>query len=243
MLKRPFYIIAVLLLSLQIAGCGIIDYFYLPPAEDTAQDLFDAGNDAMRDKDYAAALKYYSQLKDNYPFSPYALEAELSLADCHYLDEEWLQAAEAYKEFEAMHPRHEAIPYVLYNIGMADLNSYPSIDRPTGALEESYSYFARLRESFPGSEYAEKAADPMAQCRRLMAEHELYVGDFFFRTERYGAALLRYNEIIDKFSDVEEIHAHAVEKAKAAFIMRGQAEAEANRRAREGSWHDWFGWL
>ena len=233
----------IFVLAVLLNGCGIIDYFYLPPPEDTAQELFEAGNDAMREKNYLAASGYFSKLNDNFPFSPYAVEAELSLADCYFLDEEWGMAAEAYKEFETLHPRHEAIPYVLYNIGMANLNGYPSIDRPSTQVEEAYSYFSRLRESYPTTEYATVAAEKMKECRKLMAEHELFYADFYFRMERYASALSRYQTIIRDFPDVPEIHSHAEVKAKAAFVKDREQRAESTREKREGSWKQWFGWL
>lgn len=140
-----------------LSGCGIIDYFFLPPPEDTAQELYEGANDAMRDKNYSQAAEYYLKLKDNYPFSPYTVEAELALGDALFLNEKYPEAAEAYKDFESLHPRHEAIPYVLYQVGMADLKSFISVDRPTTAVQESIEYFSRLRETYPNSEYAQKA--------------------------------------------------------------------------------------
>lgn len=243
MVKNSLRLLLLLLMVGTVSGCGIIDWWYLPPAEDTAQELFEAGNDAMREKDYISASGYYSKLKDNFPFSPYSVEAELSLADCYFLDEEWDMASDAYKEFEMLHPRHQAIPYVLYNIGMANLNGYPSIDRPATQVEEAYSYFQRLRESYPHTEYAEIATEKMAECRRILAEHELYYADFYFRTERYASALARYQVVIRNYPDVPELHAHADLKAKAAFVKNREQQAEATRKQREGSWRDWFDWL
>lgn len=243
MAKTPLRLLSILVLTGMLSGCGIIDYFYLPPPEDTAQELFEAGNDAMREKDYVTASGYFSKLKDNFPFSPYAVESELSLADCYFLDEEWGLAAEAFKEFEALHPRHEAIPYVLFNIGMASLNGYPSIDRPSTQVEEAYSYFQRLSESYPNTEYAEVAREKMAECRRLMAEHEMFYADFYYRMERYTSALTRYQVVIRDFSDVPDLYEHAQVKAKAAFVKDREQRAEGTRRSREGSWRDWFNWL
>jgi outer membrane protein assembly factor BamD len=233
----------VLLLLVLLNGCGIIDYFYLPPPEDTAQELFEAGNDAMQEKNYLGASAYFNKLKDNFPFSPYAVEAELSLADCFFLNEDWGQAVEAYKEFEALHPRHEAIPYVLFFIGMANLNGYPSIDRPTTQIEEAYSYFNRLRESYPNSEHAAQAEEKSKECRKLMAEHELFFADFYYRMERYASALSRYQVIIRDYADVPDIHSHATTKARAAFIKDKEQRAEGTREKREGSWKDWLDWL
>ena len=67
----------------------------------------------MSEKNYVDAQQYFSKLKDRFPFSPYALKAELALADAYYLDEQYLMALDNYKEFEALHPSNENIPYVL----------------------------------------------------------------------------------------------------------------------------------
>ena len=236
-----FMLAAVLVTNL--TACGVIDLFYLPVPEETAQELFEAGNDAMRDKDYSAAIGYYTKLKDNYQFSPYTIEAELSLADAFFLDEEWVPAIESYKEFESLHPRHEAIPYVLFNIGMASRHTYRSIDRPITPIEDAYSYFKRISEAYPDSEYAEQAREKMAECRRLMAEHELYIADFYYRIGKYGSAWSRYKNLVEQFKDVPDIYSHAEEKGQAAFIKHREDQARETREKREGSWKQWFDWL
>lgn len=200
-----------------LSGCGIIDYFFLPPPEDTAQELYEGANDAMRDKNYSQAAEYYLKLKDNYPFSPYTVEAELALGDALFLNEKYPEAAEAYKDFESLHPRHEAIPYVLYQVGMADLKSFISVDRPTTAVQESIEYFSRLRETYPNSEYAQKADVEIVNARRIIAEHELYLGDVFWNMKKYGPAWRRYTYIVGNFRDVSDVREHAQQKALAAY--------------------------
>lgn len=232
-----------LFLCLSMAGCSVVDSVLLPDPEESAQDLFEAGNDAMLEKDYLASIKHFTKLKENYPFSPYTVEAELSLADAYFLDGEWLMASEFYKEFESLHPRHTAIPYVLYQIGMSNMNSYRSVDRPPTFVREAYAYFTRVQDSYPDDEYAEKSAEQIKKCRRLLAEYEIYTGDFYFRTENYGAAWLRYKVVVDSYKDIEDLHRYASEKIHAAYLLRSQKEAEEERRAREGSWKDWFNWL
>lgn len=110
---------------------------------------------------------------------------------------------------------------------MANLNGYPSIDRPTLQLEDAYSYFRRLRETYPGTEYAEAAAGkdgPMPG--KLMAEHEMYVADFYFRMGRYTSSLARYRDVMREFKDVPEVTEHAELKAKASFIKESEQQAE-----------------
>ena len=236
-------VLLLAVLSFSLSGCGIIDWIYLPPSENTAQELFEAGNDAMREKNYSSAIDYYTKLKDTFQFSPYTIEAELSLADAYFLDEEWLAAIDAYKEFESLHPRHEAIPYVLFNIGMAARNTYKSIDRPITPIEEAYSYFKRLADTYPDSEYAVQGRAMMAGCRKLMAEHELFIADFYFRMGKYGSAWMRYRNVVENFKDIPEAYAYAESRTQAAFIYSKERQAEETREKREGTWKEWFNWL
>ena len=240
---KYFRLSIMTLCFVMISGCGILDYFFLPPPDDTAQELYENANDAMRDKDYVTAAENFQRIKDNFPFSPYTLEAELSLGDAYYLDEEYAMAVDAYKEFEMLHPGHEAIPYVLYQIGVSSLKSFRSIDRPTTMLQEAIEYLTRLMDSHGDTEYAAKAPAVITQCRALMAEHELYIGDVFWNSGRYGAAWRRYSYILDEFKDVPEVYKHAEEKSLAAYYRYREEQSRETRERVEGSWKNWFRWL
>ncbi len=241
--KKILHALCALLAMVCLSGCGVIDYFYLPPPEDTAQELFETANDDMAQKDYVAAVERYNKLRDAYPFSPYTVQAELSLADAYFLDEEYDEAVEAYKDFESLHPRHEQIPYVLYQIGAARLKGFVSIDRPTTNLQEGYEYFDRLAQSYPGTDYAQKAPEHMLALRKLMAEHELYIADVFFNMKKYGPAWRRYTYVVDNFKDVPEVAGHANTKGLAAYHEYTNQQGQEKREKREGSWKEWFEWL
>ncbi len=236
-------ILAILAPYLLLTGCGIIDMIYLPPSEDTAQEIFEAANDAMGEKNYVRAVELYNKLRDTYPFSPYTIDAELSLADAYFLDEEYELAAETYKDFESLHPRHQAIPYVVYQTGMSLLNQFRSIDRATTILEEAYACFARVCEMYPDTPYVRGAQEKMLKCRQLMAEHELYIADVFWHMKKYGVAWRRYEYVAKNFGDVPEVSDHAKEKALAAYHNYREKGAKEIREEREGSWKKWFKWL
>ncbi|MDR2743975.1 MAG: outer membrane protein assembly factor BamD [Desulfovibrio sp.] len=229
---------------LAVAGCGVIDMIYLPPAEDTAEEISEAANEAMSEKNYVRAAELYNKLRDTYPFSPYAIDAELSLADAYYLDEEYGLASESYKDFESLHPRHTAIPYVLYQTGMSLLKEFRSIDRTTIELQDAYDYFNRLRQTFPDSQYVKSAEEHMVECRRLMAEHELFVADVFWHMKKFGPAWRRYTYLSENFTDIPEVAEHAREKGKAAYYYYKEEEGREVRAERQGSWNKWFkSWL
>ena len=108
------------------SGCSALkkswDALFGSEETGTAQELAWDGMDAYEDGNYKDAIEYFQKLKDWYPFSKYANLAELKIADSHYHLEEYDEAIFAYEEFEKLHPRNEAIPYVIYQIGRSYYN-------------------------------------------------------------------------------------------------------------------------
>lgn len=235
------FVIGVMLFGL--SGCGFIDYYLLPPAEDTAQELYEAGVEAMAAKNYSDATEYFQKLKDRYPFSPYAPKAEIGLGDANFLDGEYPFAADVYQEFEALHPRHEMIEYVLYQIGMSNYLSFTSIDKPLNRIHTASEYFRRLVENYPDSKYASEAKHYIVECRRKLAEHEIFVADFYWRSERYGAAWERYLFVAVNYADLPEVVSYAGKRAQLAYLRHQQTLSEEERERIQGSWKQWFDWL
>lgn len=235
---------ALLALTLcTVTGCGFIDYFLVGPPEDTAQELFEAGVDAMHAKEYGKASDFFSKLKDRYPFSPYTPLAELGLGDALFMNEKYQEAVDAYKEFETMHPTHEETPYALYQIGVAYFKMFQSIDLPMANIQEGLEYFYRVEESYPGTKYAEGSKQYVVKCRRLMAEHELFVADFYWRATRYVSAWKRYEYVGENFGDLPDIKDYARRRAEFAYYEYQKTLSTKERERIQGSWKRWFDWL
>ena len=91
-MNRFFY--PLLFLALLASGCG-----FASQSLDTPRELSEAGYEAMQSGKYDKAVKLYEKLKDRFPFSPYTVSAELSLADAYFLGKKYAMATEAYKKF------------------------------------------------------------------------------------------------------------------------------------------------
>ena len=240
---RKLLLMGMLLCSLALSGCAFIDEYFLPTAEDTVQEVFEAGNDAMREKNYKQAATYFGRIKEEHPFSPYALRAELALADAHFLDEEYWMAAEAYRDFETLHPRHEAIPYILYQLGVSLRKTYTSIDRSATEVKEAQEYFTRLQQEYPDTEYGRQAAEQIAACRKTLAQREIFIANVFWGMENYQAAHSRFQHVVETYPDAKEEADYARTKGEAAYLKFRQNNSQAIREYQEGSWKDWFRWL
>ncbi|GAB6060882.1 outer membrane protein assembly factor BamD [Desulfonatronum parangueonense] len=232
-----------LLLTFFISGCGIIDYYFLTPPEDTAQELAQAGFEAMEAKEYRQAITFFTKLKDRYPFSPFTSAAELALADAYFLSEQYEAAVQTYLEFESLHPGHESIPYVLFQVGMSYLKQFRSIDRPTDNLHLAIQYFTRVQQMFPDTVYARDASEFITQARTRIAEHELFVADFYWRRGQYGPAWRRYQQVSNEFADIDEIAEYAARQGDFAYYRFQKQQSREDREEREGTWKRFLDWL
>ena len=189
-------LVAAIILS---GGCSL---FKKAKDERPAHILAETGMAAYRDGSYRKAIENFEQLRDWYPFSKYSILAELKIADAYFKLEEFEDAAVAYEEFENLHPRNEAIPYVVYQIGRCHFDRIDTVDRDQNQTRRALETFQRLISRYPNDPYALKAREHERDCYKSLAGHDLYVGKFYFKTHHYKAALGRFLSVVNNYPDV-----------------------------------------
>lgn len=169
--------------------------------EKNAQQLAMDGMQKMKEKDYGDAVKDFQQLKERYPYSKYAILAELKLGDAYFYDKKYTDAAIAYEEFVRLHPRNEVVPYVLYQVGMCHFLSFSTIDRDQEETRLAMEGFQRVIQAYPDSEYARRAKKQLFECQKRTVAREFYVGEFYFKQERYTPAMDRLSKISTSYPE------------------------------------------
>ncbi len=205
-LKKVVYFAVLMWVGAHVLGCA----WFRAKEEETAQGLAEEGMEAFKDEDYKDAIESFQKLKDWYPFSKYAILAELKLGDAYYHRKEYEEAIFAYEAFENLHPKNEAVPYVVYQTGQCYFNRLDSIDRDQSMARDALQSFERLIRTYPTSPYAGKAEEHVKVCNRSLAEHEFYVGLFYYKSEHYKAALERFKTVIRSYPDLG-VHHKALE--------------------------------
>ncbi len=195
----------VLVFSL-LAGCS----YFQSKEERTAPELASEGIDAFSSGNYKKSIELFDKLKSWYPFSKYAILAELKKADAHYALKEYEEAVFAYEEFEALHPQNEAVPYVIYQIGRCFFDQIETIDRDQTPAKKALETFERLHRQFPDDPYTRKARAHIKTCHLSLARHEFYIGLYYFKTHHYEAAKQRFMGVLLNHPDVG-VHRQAIE--------------------------------
>ena len=191
-------IVLILILLFVFSGCA----WFKSKEEKTALELAEDGMSQFNNEDYQDSIESFEKLRDWYPFSQYVILAELKIADAYYHTKNYEEAIAAYEAFENLHPRNEAIPYVIFQIGLCYYEQIDTIDRDQTPAKNALDTFNRLKKQFPGDSYAHRAEQNIKKCIKSLAGHEFYVGLFYYKSKHYKAALSRFKSVLSNFPDV-----------------------------------------
>ncbi len=179
--------------------------------------LYEHALSLFNDHEFSDSIPFFESLRNRFPQSPYALDSELKIADAYFEQREWATAEASYQTFRTLHPTHEKIPYIIYQIGLTQFNRIPSsIDRDQTYTEKAIDSFHELSLSYPNAPQVQEAQKKMAECKRMLAERELYVANFYLRQSDYQAALLRL-ETVRANPDFGDLRSEATYKLGFAY--------------------------
>ena len=144
------------------------------------------------DVDYAKAIEYFQEVIDNYPYSDYAVLAELQIGDIHFERHEYEEASSYYHDFVELHPNHPKVSYALYRNGLCSYNQMRDVQRDQAPTREAVAQFKALLERYPDSEMAADAQMRLIECQNRLADQDIEIGDYYFAQHAWYAAARRY---------------------------------------------------
>jgi outer membrane protein assembly factor BamD len=82
-----------------------------------------------------------------------------------------------------LHPKHPKVAYAMFRIGLSYFNDLPStVARDLTDASKAQDAFNEFLRRFPTDPNAADARKDLADCRKELAEKELYIANFYFTT-------------------------------------------------------------
>jgi outer membrane protein assembly factor BamD len=174
----------------------------------TARQNYEKGQKSLKDEDWIAAAKYFAFVKARFPYSKYAVLAELRVADAEFGAGHYLQAIDNYKLFMKFHPTHEATTngYAAFRVGESYYKMLPgdffilppSYEKDQSATDDAHRELEQFVAKYPKSRYTEEARKMLMDIVHRLAEHELYVARFYWDRDRPMGTVLRLRNLLDR---------------------------------------------
>ena len=150
---------------------------------------------------YQPAIADYQKLIDEYPFSPYAEEAELNIGLAYYKQHDYAEAVGALTDFQRMHPTSKHLDVASYYLAMAHYVQMGRPDQDQTHTELALKQFQSIEQRFPESDFAALAHEQIEICREMLARHEYLIGDFYYKRANYKASESRMAELMALYPD------------------------------------------
>lgn len=159
----------------------------------------------MNEKKYDKAIRNFSAIREDFPFDPVAPYALVKMADCYFFKKEYMTASKLYEEFLSTYPNDENIPHVLFRAGECYEKLSLSPERDQEFTNKAIEKYSAIISRFGDSPYSKDAKTKKKSLEDKLAQRELLVGEFYFRTYEYNACILRLEYLLDRYPDAKGV--------------------------------------
>ena len=203
---RRFGLVALAVLPL-LAGCGGSKDEEADTSAPVApvETLYNNGIDAMNAGRYASAGDQFSSVEQNYPYSPWAVNAQLMAGYNQYLQNHYTDAIGTLDRFIQLHPTHRDIAYAYYLRALCYYEQISDIQRDQKGTVEAMNALQDVVNRFPDSPYARDAQLKIDLCRDHLAGKEMEVGRWYQGQHLYEAAIGRFQRVVDDFQTTNHV--------------------------------------
>ncbi len=198
---------------------------------DAAEQRYMEAADDLEDGNYLEAIRQFNTVRNRFPYSKYAPLSELRIGDSYFEQEKYASAVEQYRNFMQLHPNHPEIAYANWRVALAFYELMPSdwfllppaYERDLAKTRDAVRELNVFLKRFSDSEYADEARKLRAQARRRLADHELYVAEFYIDRDNPTAASMRLRYLLSNFSGLG-LDAQALFLLARSYIELGEME-------------------
>jgi outer membrane protein assembly factor BamD len=170
------------------------------------------------EKNWEVLSNEVNEYRARYPYSQYANEALLLVADSQFQSSRCPEAIVSYEEFLQRNKTHPKIPEASFRIAKCyDLRSSEAPDREQDYTKRAIVKYNEFISSFSKSENTAEAHERSRALKRRLAEHQLFIARFYWKKEQWHAALSRYLDLRTSASEYSDIMTEATSRAQQAY--------------------------
>lgn len=173
-----------------------------------AGELYRLARGALDSSDFSGAILRYNQIALRFPFTDYAVQAQLEKIYALYRNFQHDEALTEADRFLRDYPRHAHADYLQYLKGLVNAErdegftsalGFDTRARDVSNLRRAFDDFALLVQKHPQSRYAGDGRQRMVALRNRIAEHELTVVEYYVRRGALVAAAKRAEQIVSQY--------------------------------------------
>ena len=168
-----------------------------------AEEQFEIAKDKYQKKKYDEAVTEFYKVIFSYPGASFIDSAQFHLGMCYYWQEDYSLAIAEFKKLLSSFPTSRLADEAEYFIPLC--NYYMSLKAPLDQEDTKLAVegFANFLDYYPDSPYVPRAKRYLLEARSKLAEKAYRNGVLYIKLDQYPAALIYFNEVLDKYGDTK----------------------------------------
>ncbi len=167
--------------------------------------LYNNGLDALNARRYATAGDQFNLVEQNYPYSTWAVNAQLMSGYAQYLQNKYTDALSTLDRFIQLHPAHRDIAYAYYLRALCYYEQIADIQRDQRGTEQAMNALREVVSRFPDSSYARDAQLKIDLCNDHLAGKEMEIGRYYQGQHLYTAAIGRFQRVVNDYQTTNHV--------------------------------------
>lgn len=145
-------------------------------------------------------------------------QAQYLLAESYFNDRRYLLAASEYDRYASFFPRSELREDVDFKSALCYYMLSPRYRLDQSYTRQALERFRLFNSRYPNSDRVVESSQYITQLRNKLARKQYESAEFYKRTERYSAAIVYYDLVLDNYPESEWAEEALVDKIE-AFIL------------------------
>ena len=171
----------------------------IDPSSKTVEELYNNGVDALNQKRYKLAVEQFDAVEQNYPYSSWAVNAQLMHGYTEYLQNHYTESVGALDRYIQLHPTSANVSYAYYLRALSYYEQIADIQRDQKGTEQAMAALQDVVSRFPDSAYARDSRLKIDLCRDHLAGKEMEIGRWYQSQKLYAGAIGRFQRVIEDY--------------------------------------------
>ena len=185
---------------------------------DSLEVAFEKAKAQYDDEDWSTAARAFETVVSIGRGTDLGQEAQFLLAESYYNNRRYLLAASEYDRYASFYPNSERRQLVDFKAAECYYRLSPRYRLDQSYSQQALERFRLFNSRYPNSDRLDESSDYITELRNKLARKSFESAEFYKRTNRFNAAIVYYDLVLDNYPESKWAEEALVEKIKSYIL-------------------------
>ncbi|REL33712.1 outer membrane protein assembly factor BamD [Rhodohalobacter sp. SW132] len=221
-------LIIILVAAFALVSCRSQD---LIRPGDTLDVAFEKAKSQYDQENWSTAARAFETVVSIGRGTDVGQEAQFLLAESYYNNRQYLIAASEYQRYTSFYPRSERREQADFKQALSYYQMSPRYKLDQTYTRQAIDRFRLFNSRYPDSELVAEASGYIEEMREKLARKQYEAANFYMRTNRYQAAIVYHDIVIDSYPETVWAERSLVDQIE-AYIIYADNSVQARQKER-----------